>query len=305
MRGRRVLCVGEVLVDMVPRSTGAGYGARVGGAPANVAVALSYLGNTVSLAARIGRDWLGELISETLGAHGLGVEHLQRDAERPTTIAVVAPPGEEPDFLIYLAGTAGAELEFCGAVLDSIRAADLVHVGSLLLASPTGQTTCSRIVTAAREAGSVVSTDLNLRPTAWSSQLDMVQATRCLALSADVVKATKDEIEELALDTSDGRLWLVTDGPGPAVIQYGDVSARRTPVAQRVVDTTGAGDATFAVLLDSYLGLLDSGETITHEWAAGALERALLAGQIVVSHVGAMDALPSLADLRRSRRATT
>jgi fructokinase len=59
---RVFVVVGEALVDLVGQRGGRTFVAHPGGSPANVALALGRLGNTVTLLTRLGADAFGEML---------------------------------------------------------------------------------------------------------------------------------------------------------------------------------------------------------------------------------------------------
>ena len=73
-----IVCWGEILWDRFPD------GARLGGAPANVAYHLAALGETVSLISRVGTDEAGDRALELLAGAGVDVTAVQRDPDRLT-----------------------------------------------------------------------------------------------------------------------------------------------------------------------------------------------------------------------------
>ena len=89
----KITTIGEVLIDMteigrdengIPR-----FQANPGGAPANVAVAVSKLGGEAGFIGCVGEDAFGAFLRETLVRCGVDVHGLQIARDASTTLAVV------------------------------------------------------------------------------------------------------------------------------------------------------------------------------------------------------------------------
>ena len=103
-----ILISGEALIDLIPDPIKASaYDAVLGGSPYNVAIGLGRLGAPTAFISRISADGNGEALAASLGANGVDLSYVARDA-RPTTLAFVmrgtAKTGSRYSF--YLDGTA-------------------------------------------------------------------------------------------------------------------------------------------------------------------------------------------------------
>ena len=282
-----VVCLGEVLVDFVPDSAGT-HRARPGGAPANVAAGLASLGHRVGILCRTGDDGFGRAIAATLLERGVSDRLVQVDRVAPTSLAVVAVAGEEPPFALYRQGTADGSVVFDVEARAAIRDARLLHLGSLLGTSARGRRVIRQAFRVARRNSTIVSVDVNLRRSAWSNEGAMIRGARSLIRRADVVKVTVDETRLLGLTAAEmasgGKLWLITDGERGATAVRSSTSERADARATGVVETTGAGDASFAAFLDA---VLDAGSPAAVDLAS-AVDHAVHAGALAVQVPGAM-----------------
>src|SRR5688572_27251996 len=103
-----VVCMGELLIDFVALehgvSVGEAYGFQKapGGAPANVAVAVSRLGHEASFLGQVGDDPFGHYLAEVLSSEGVDVRGLRFSKEARTPLAFVSLTAEgERSFVFY------------------------------------------------------------------------------------------------------------------------------------------------------------------------------------------------------------
>ncbi len=112
-----VVCLGEILVDLVPAASGASLAnadtlvKAAGGAPANVAVGLARLGIASAFMGSVGADGFGRFLADTLAVEGVDVSGLRVSATAPTALAAVSLAADgERDFIFY--GTPAAHTTF-------------------------------------------------------------------------------------------------------------------------------------------------------------------------------------------------
>ena len=212
------------------------------------------------------------------------------------------------DFALYRANCADASYAPDEVDADLIRAARLLHVGSLSLATPISTAAQRHAVAVAREAGLLVSADPNLRPAVWADKAAMVAAGREAIASADIVKLSGEELAVLSgtRDPAEGvkRLWhpglrlmAVTEGDRGATIHTPQWAVGIGGFAVEVVDTVGCGDAFMASLL---VGLLNADldrldRTAVREIGA----RASAAGAVLATRAGAMARMPTPEEIDR------
>lgn len=264
--------VGEALVDVVVDVDGIRT-EHPGGSPANVAVGLSRLGQSVRLVTALGDDDHGRLLKDHLEASGVSVTA----APIPRTSTAVARLDE--------AGRASYEFDITwdlsGVTAESNPA--WLHVGSLAAVLEPGADT---VLELAGRAG-VVSFDPNCRPDVAPRDLDRVEA---LAALSSVIKLSDEDLAWLYPGASfrhvaqgwlQGRSELVVltkGGEGAeALTRERHVSIPAAPGGP-LVDTVGAGDAFMAGLVDGLLRGWD---------AAGALERGAVVARRTCERAGA------------------
>jgi fructokinase len=297
----RVIAIGEALIDVVHRTDGR-IDETPGGSPANVALTLGRLGDAPRLVATVGQDAHGDQLRAWLAASG--VELLAVDAAyTATATAHLAPDGS-------------AVYEFD---IDWILPADLavgdagiVHTGSIGSLLLPGADVVRRIVETAR-ATSLITFDPNIRPALMADRDDTRRRIEALVESADVVKASDEDLAWLYPDRSaqeSAAVWrrsgpavvVVTHGGEGAVAVTGSGVTRVPGRAVQVIDTVGAGDTFMGALLH---GLIHAGYTsarsrvrlraIDSDSIGRILDLAATAAAITVSRRGADP--PRLADL--------
>ena len=237
----------------------------IGGAESNVAIALSRLGEEVTWIGKVGEDPFGDLVLREIraeGVHVVGVRH----PSAPTAFMVKERrTADETRIWYYRGGSAGSQLTIDEIDLDLLRNARLLHVTGISPAlSPAMSQLTDHLVRIAREAGVLVSLDLNYRGKLWSPE-DARVAYRRLIPQADIVFGGDDEVA-IALGVEGAPLelarGLIELGASEAVVKLGPLGAvahvdgrdfTRAAVPIEPVDTVGAGDAFVAGYLLEYL----------------------------------------------------
>ncbi|NWF30400.1 carbohydrate kinase [Streptomyces sp. PKU-EA00015] len=258
--------IGESLVDLVWRSGGTTIVPIPGGSPANVAVGLHRLERPVRLTSCWGDDPPGVLVRDHLYATGVPIDRAESASGR-TTLA-----------LAYVDDATGAATYDFLATWDPLLPelpsdATLLHTGSLAIVVEPG---ADRVVQACRairsRPGGAVAVDLNVRPRVQPDRAAYRRAVERIVATADVVKASDEDLAWLYPDRQpvDAARELIGMGPRLVVTTIGaegargllagaEVTVAAPPV--KVVDTIGAGDAFQAALL---AGLLLPREDGTH-----------------------------------------
>ena len=150
----KITTIGEVLIDMteigrdengIPR-----FQANPGGAPANVAVAVSKLGGDAGFIGCVGEDAFGAFLRETLVRYGVDVHGLQIARDASTTLAVVTVD-EKGERSFSFCRKPGADTRIDPDKAKKIASgADILHFGSVSLTDPVCRDTIVRVVEAAK-----------------------------------------------------------------------------------------------------------------------------------------------------------
>ncbi len=313
-----VLCIGEALIDFVSREQGEAleaatqFTAAPGGAPANVAAGLAKLGRRAQLIATVGDDAFGRKVLHDLEALGV-VCTLRVDPDHFTTLAFVQQ------------GKAGQhDFEFCAGAHDyllpdqvteeAVRGARVLHFGSISLRAPQSREATLKAIAIARGAGVLTSCDPNWRPHLWRDD-DVGQAAMREAIAhADLLKISRGDLAFIAPNHGDdfaaalagagfsGRMAAVTLGRDGAWYQAGTLAGVVPSPHVKVVETTGAGDAFTAALLDGLLAYDLAFSAIDDATLRAIMQRACAAGALTATGYGAIPSLPDAASLEAMLR---
>ena len=298
MSSDRALVIGEALVDVVVHHDGSRE-EHPGGSPANVALGLARLGRPVDLLTWLAHDVYGQRVRSHLGASGVHVLAGNRSAvSTPVAIAHVDETG---------AASYEFELEWdLPTNWDGDDSAPLVvHTGSIATTLQPGGAAVARQV-AARRQGSTITYDPNLRPAIMGSPAAVMPVVDQMVRSADVVKASSEDLGWLfpGKSAQDVAVRWARSGPALVVVTHGrdgafGVTASGAQVhvdapAVAVVDTLGAGDSFMSGLIDGLwsAGLLGAARrSALHQVDAGTVEtllqRCARLAAITVSRAGA------------------
>ena len=263
-----ILVIGEALIDLIGKADSAGkYQAVVGGANANVALALARRGEPQKFLGRISSDGFGQLITERLASNGVDLS-LSIAAKEQTSLAVATiGAGGSASYSFYLNGTADwawTKHELPTQEQVSSLGAKCVQYGCLTMAVEPGSEVVSQWL--ASLSGLTKSHDLNIRSAlGFDRERELARVLKINQYS-DIIKASDadlwwlfdraddSDIDDVAHSFSEGgRLVVITRG-GDGASLYRD--GKRVDVAApkvNLVDTVGAGDTFMANLLGELL----------------------------------------------------
>lgn len=299
----KIWVTGDAVVDLIPESDNS-YLKCPGGAPANVAVAVSRLGGESAFFGRVGEDPLGRFMKKTLSDEGVNTDAMVLDGtQRTSTVVVDLDDNGERSFTFMVKPS--ADQFMIPADIPTFAANQWLHVCSIALANEPSRSSTFNAMQQMKEAGGFISFDPNLRDEVWAEQNEIKTVVLKAVAMADVVKFSDDELLFLtesdnleagleAIAAFENTLQLITQGAkGTLVITQG----RQQLIAGKAlkpVDTTGAGDA-FVGGLIAYLAQSAQWREITyiHE----AIKWANSCGALATTQKGAMTALPTHAEL--------
>ncbi|MFT3897278.1 MAG: carbohydrate kinase [Thermomonas sp.] len=311
-----IACFGEALIDFLAKPARPGEQARfvqhAGGAPANVAVGIARLGGDARFIGMLATDMFGDALYAELARHGVDVSQVRRTGEAPTALAFVQL-GENGERSFSFRRPPAADLLFRGGDFDTASFETLAafHCCSNSLTEPGIAEATLHGMRLAADAGALVSFDLNLRPALWPRDADpRPRAWRALE-SAQLVKLSAEEFDFLAADGDDvparlfanaARALVVTDGAAPLRWWTANAGGVAETFATRSIDTTAAGDAFVAGLLQRLVARGVDAGMLARAFEDDALRsdvlgHAMAAGALATTRHGAFDAMPDAAEV--------
>ena len=294
---------GEALIDFISRDAGKTlseaeiFEKRIGGSPLNVAVGLSRLGDEVEFLSKVADDPFGKGILDFLKKEGIGTSHMVVDRGGKTALAFVSLADGKPQFTFYGADASYTKLTFDEIDVDTDDV-DIFHFGSIsMLSSPTSETLMNLFQKLSGRT--ITSFDPNVRPDLVEDRKSFLDLIGPILKGVDILKLSDEDLEFIwdgdfetfvkAFERK-GKLTILTLGERGSVLSWGEeflkIPASRL---EKVVDTTGCGDAYMAGVLHVILeGGLDSKSAVK-----AAKFGSVVAG-IVAGRLGAASSMPTL-----------
>lgn len=266
MADRRIVCLGEVLFELVPQTGGGNlwevpsFTRNAGGAPANVAFCVGKLGCQARFIGKIGNDPFGSYVQSLFRQHGVEAALVQTDEAKTGVTFVSLMENGERDFVFCNEPSADILLQRDELEEAWIADAGFFHFGSRSLMRDDCRLATVAAAKRARELGAIVSFDPNIRLPLWSSSGMARQTIGEHLPLADIVKVSGEELEFLlpGADALDAAHSMLEQGVAVVVISLGADGCRVitrhgdsfvSGFSVQAVDTTGAGDGFVGGLL--------------------------------------------------------
>ncbi len=309
-----IVVIGEALIDLIEDKSASGsYEAVVGGANANVAIALARAGVRQQLLARISTDAFGQKIRERLVDNKVGLDFAV-SASEPSSVAIASIDNQGvASYSFSVNGTADwgwteSELPAVSALQE--LGATALQFGCLAMAMPPGNAVIEAWVKELCEANFLtLSHDVNVRPAlGFDPQKERARIERINSFS-HIIKASDDEInwlyglehganlDQIAwgwIGESSKLVFLTKGDAGVSIYRTGDVRLDLPARKVKVQDTVGAGDTFCATVLAQlenmgFLGAkpLDLLEKISNEQLVEIARVASIAASMACEKTGA------------------
>jgi fructokinase len=260
-----------------------------------------------AMISKVGEDVFGHAAVDALAAAGVATQAIHRTSAHKTALAVVARDAAgEISYSFYRENCSDSNLAEQEIPTDLIATSGILHVGTLLLATPVSAAAQRFAILSARSSDVRISTDVNFRSAFWRDPNAMRRAGLEMVRAASIVKMSREEVR-LMVGSDDLRpaiasLWhpnmlllAVTAGPAGADL-YTPHEVVSVPGFQvDSVDTVGCGDAFMASLLSAFATRHRSPSTGADLRKLGV--RACAAGALVATRSGALAAMPSSAEI--------
>ena len=270
-----ILVIGEALIDLIGDAQNPGeYTSVVGGANANVALALSRRGAAQKFMGRISGDGFGDQIRNRLQSNGVDLSWSINASEQTTLAVATIDSLGVASYSFYVNGTADwgwtpDELPSIEKLLaENVQA---VQFGCLAMAVEPGNLVLEAWLEGLAASGSfTLSHDLNIRSAlGFERKVELERVARVNQFS-NLIKASDADIEWLYdlpagsdLDeiasgwAGEEKLVVITRGGDGADLYFAGQKHSVQAPKIRLVDTVGAGDTFMANLLTE-LGIVDA-----------------------------------------------
>ncbi|TPI73592.1 carbohydrate kinase [Mesorhizobium sp. B2-8-9] len=297
-----ILCCGEALIDMLPRTTTQGEAAfapYVGGAVFNSAIALGRLGAPAGFFSGLSSDLFGGQFREALGASKVSSTYAHT-SPRPTTLAFVRLTNGQATYTFYDENTAGRMLTIEDLPKLGSEIEAMLFGAISLISEPAGS--AYEEFMRREHRSRVMMLDPNIRPNFIPDKAKHLRRIREMMAMADIVKLSDEDLkwfDEAGSHEDVVRNWLER-GPKLIVVTHGSEGAvgyskahkvTVMPQKVKVIDTVGAGDTFNAGILASLheQGLLTKAAIgdLPEDAIRQALELGAKAAAVTVSRAGA------------------
>ncbi|MDB5872410.1 MAG: sugar kinase [Ramlibacter sp.] len=249
-----VAALGEAMLEFNQTHPGEPrYLQGFGGDTSNAVIAAARAGARTAYLTRLGQDKFGDELMALWQREGVATSGIERDAQAPTGIYFVTHGAKGHEFNYLRAGSAASRMTPQWLPRDVVRRSKILHVSGISLAiSASARDTAFEAMAQAREAGTLVSFDSNLRLKLWSLDDARAAITRAIAMS-DLFLPSVDDVNVLSGHSDPGAIidWSHSLGAKQVVLKLGGDGAiasdgtRREKIAGHrvdMVDATGAGD---------------------------------------------------------------
>ena len=282
MKKTKVVCMGEALIDRIRNKSNEGFTDFLGGAPANVACALSKLKIDSIFVGCLGSDDFGKKFIEQFNELKVNLDFLQLDNDSSTRVVNVNRDKFGDRFFAGFEGSSYTcfadetfKKELIEKELPSLETlfleTEFLVTGTILLSSPISAEAILFLLKQANKFGVKIIIDLNWRKVFWdysrySSELSekaRVNLIKNFLNNAHVLKLAKEEATLffehenpllISQQLSKRPDVIITDGKNPVSWYINGLQGiTKTPNSNKIVDTTGAGDTFLAGLISKFI----------------------------------------------------
>lgn len=307
---KKVFCVGELLIDFVAEKQGSDlskateFTKKAGGAPANVACAISKLGGKSIFLGCVGNDPFGRFLLNVLKTEGVDISMAQLSKTFTTLAFVSLAEDGERDF-VFSRG-ADKELQYDPNLRKSLKG-NILHLGAATaLLGGSLEKAYGKYLFDGLTKEMLISFDPNFRSDLWKENKEQF-IKKCIPFieKSHLCKFSLEEAQLLSgkSDINDAcnvfhgmgtKIITVTMGKEGTLLSVNGSKKIIPSIAVKPVDTTGAGDAFIGCLLYqiSNLGNFDP-VFENHDLLEKMVAKANKAGAITTTNYGAIPSLPT------------
>ncbi len=315
---KKVICIGEALVDRINSYSSNKSINYLGGAPANVVCALRKLNIPCAFVGAVGKDSFGLKFLKLFEKLVIDTDLLQLEDKFHTRIVVVNRNKDGDRFFSgfsnkksnYFADEVLSK-SFIESNIDTLKklyeGSKFIITGTILLASPRSSEAIYFLLTFAHNYNIKIVIDLNWREIFWDnlntvntlSRKEQIIEIKKFIKFADILKLSKEEADmffnsnnprQISNSLSEKMDVIITNGGEPInwfVAGFEGTSA--VPYSNQILDTTGAGDTFLAGFISQ---LIDLEEPIAKCEIEKAIQFGSICGLLTCYGEGAIEPQP-------------
>lgn len=307
---RNVYCIGEVLIDFVAEKQGNNlskaqvFTKKAGGAPANVACAISKLGGNGIFIGCVGEDPFGAYLLNVLEKHKVDISLVQH-SKTFTTLAFVSLANDGERDFVFSRG-ADKKLLYDTKIKKQFKG-NILHLGAATaFLGGNLEKAYGRYFFDALTNNTFISFDPNFRGDLWREDVDVfIRKCKIFIEKSDLCKFSIEEAQLLSgekdlnkacdvLHEVGAKLITVTLGGGGTLVSTPNKKETIPSIEVSAIDTTGAGDAFIGCLLQQISTLSNPHEILNDfELLLKMVTNSNKAGAITTTNFGAIPALPN------------
>ena len=266
-----ILCVGEVLIDFIGHQNNVlinetrDYHRYLGGSPANVAMNSARLGLNSIMVSSVGNDGFGEYIFKRFEEVGINPRNLKKLDDKSSSVIFVSRSNGTPDFIPYR--NADYHISEDQITLAMLSQTNIFHTTCFALSKNPAQATILTKAKEAKEIGCKLSIDINYAKELWACKEEALNVIKKYCALNPLIKISEDDMlrlfekelphqeifdffHHLGADT----ICLTLGSKGVKLSQKGQQLIQLPAIKiEKVMDTTGAGDAFWSGFLFAYI----------------------------------------------------
>lgn len=266
-----ILCVGETLVDFIGHQTSVlinetrDYHRYMGGSPTNVALNSARLGLKTKMIATVGNDGLGEYILRKFSEIGINTDHVYKTESKPTSIVLISRSKGTPDFIAFR--QADCLINEDQLTRETLRNTNIFHTTCFALSKNPARSTILKKAEEAYHLGCQLSIDVNYSDKLWDSREEAIEIVKTYSRLNPLIKISEDDMFRLFhedLKHEDIFDFFHSEGTNTVCLTLGskgvklsrkDKKVIEMPAIQleKIIDTTGAGDAFWSGFIFAYI----------------------------------------------------
>ena len=319
MKKKSVVCIGEALIDRIKNKSNEQFTDFLGGAPANVACALSKLKIDSAFIGRLGNDKFGKKLIDQFNELKVNLNFLQLDNKLPTRIVKVnRDDSGDRYFFGFDASTKGifADEAISKSIIEQeisyleklFSETQYIVTGTNVLSSPMSAESIQFLLEVAKSFGIKIIIDLNWREVFWNFSTYSSKISK--NERQNLIQSFLKNSHILKLDRKEAILFfdndnpydichkivnrpdvIITDGASPiSWFINGFQGITNVINSSQIIDTTGAGDAFLAGLISQ---LISSGYPANKLEIQSYIKFASVCGLITCLGEGAIEPQPN------------